>query len=863
MADDNAQRLLALQQQAAQNRGENVGSTSQNLNGGAALGGAATGAAAGAALGPWGAAAGGVIGGLAGLFSGGDNSAPQAPSAQFAAGNGSDLTNHLAALQYSEGLSQQQAQNAREAAFYNQANGNFDIGNAAQLRGPQQIEANQADQQRQLQALGATNASGQQMTDTGNLLTQMGTAPQGASYAEAQLRQGQDAAMAQQLSQARSGRSLGSGQASMNQAMFNNAALNQQTNLAAANARLQEQQNYNQFQLGALQGAGNAYGGAGALAGQAGNQSTAIRSGNEGLQAQNAALGQSQQQINNQTTGLYNQLGAQQQGLGMQANQQGQNAYQFGQQQGQNMQTAQLNANLGQATSQTATNIANQNNANTHQAANMNMAASGLGAVANAAANWDSGGGSSSSSASPYANITTASHYTPSGGGDLSSDERAKTNIRALGGDPASLSPVSVAYKPDQPGKYAEFDPKTARAYENFDLRAAAGNADQSQLVDTDTNKVGVTGEGPSNVASYYETINALNNAYRGSQSAPADVLNHVAGAGAGPSDSQAAVLAALGRPVTRAVAPYTGAVRDLEPNTTDQIGRYRTTAPLTTFDREKAKAAAAPAPIAAPAPPANWGDVFNAPTLDPRVQAYLNGYSAQAAPTPTPQVVIPQKVAPYEGVAYTGGGDHTVSTVPVVATGNGNHTVAKSKLISTGGGNHTIMSDIGSKTAVRGLDGGVLSDQHSKSRIRELETQLAALSAPQQPPTASFAPQAPDYAALDAAYARQQQPPGVDFRNAHGYEYEYKDPKAVGAAPGRQVGTMAQELEQTSAAPYVHDTPHGKQVDTARLPLALAPAIGETQTRVDELERQLNALQGSGLRPYATQPGFADPRAY
>jgi hypothetical protein len=121
--------------------------------------------------------------------------------------------------------------------------------------------------------------------------------------------------------------------------------------------------------------------------------------------------------------------------------------------------------------------------------------------------------------------------------------------------------------------------------------------------------------------------------------------------------------------------------------------------------------------------------------------------------------------------------------------------------------------------------------------------------------------PRAPDYAALDDAYARSRRPEGVDFRNAHGYSYEYKDPKQRGAAPGIQIGTMAQELERTDGAPYVHDSPQGKTVDTSRLPLALAPAIGHTQRRVDDLERELSALKGSGFSSY--QPGlYPSPRS-
>jgi hypothetical protein len=171
------------------------------------------------------------------------------------------------------------------------------------------------------------------------------------------------------------------------------------------------------------------------------------------------------------------------------------------------------------------------------------------------------------------------------------------------------------------------------------------------------------------------------------------------------------------------------------------------------------------------------------------------------------------------------------------------------------------------------GGDGDTTSDAHSKTRIRELEGQLAAL---QGPPSASFAPQQPDTAALDdSEYARQTRPgwrnrdqlsgpssyphrwdadpfataPAVDLRGAPGYSYEYKDPRAPGSAPGRQIGPMAQDLEHTAAAATVHDTPHGKQVDTPRLTMVNTAAISEMQ-------RQLEALQGS-------QPAAYDPSVY
>jgi hypothetical protein len=959
---------------------------------------AATGAALGTAVYPGiGTAVGAVGGALYGLFSGdGSSGAQQAPPAQYAAGNGSDLTNHLAALDYSEGLTQQQAQNAREAGFYSQAGGNFDIANAAQTREAPQIQGSAIDQQRQLAALNQTNQAGGQLTGTGNLLTDLGTRPMGDSYAEAQLRQGQQAAMAQQLSMARSGRSLGSGQAAMNAAAFNNAALNQQTNQAAASARIQEQNAYNQFQANTLGQAGSQYGAAGNLAGQAGNQATTIRTGNEGLQAQNAALQQGQQGINNQTTGLYNSLGAQQEGLGMQANQQGQNAYQFGAQQGSNKQIAQLNANVGQTSSTTATNLANAAADRNTDAAKVNLATTALAQGAEAIDGATNGG--SSGSASPtdpnaaFKNITTASHVTPTGGPTPpTSDEKNKTGIVPLDqlvrpglGLPSAAAPATSSGPPKkgEPGyadymnaqaKQAIYDKPGGAAVKAADEKAAAdakaGIVPTGPLMDDqDLGKVAVRDEpapGPD-VASYGQTIAALNDAYRPSQFAPADILNHVPGAGSGHSASQDAVIAAMQKK-PRLAATDTGRsaipINASAPPSLSQLGGTRQAAPLDVGSMVRglsptaAPAAASssadawakdlsgrPTPVQAPppAPPPAWGDVFNAPKLWDPVSRYLQGYDPYVAPPPTPAPAAAAPVARNPAQATQYRGSENVLTLPTPMSPQANQYRGSE---NTTANDHTSNNRSGIETKKNIVPIG--SDNRSKSRIRELEGQLDALGAGGPPrdgettrlsaaqqagfpawlrangvrdldnpdshydyrgaylggvgrgadsghfpdtykqhghPTFSVEsqysgnandggtwegerfspavqPRAPDYAALDDAYARQQRPEGVDFRNAHGYTYEYKDPDQPGAAHGLQVGTMAQELERTDAAPYVHDSPGGKTVDTSRLPLALAPAIGHTQRRVDDLERELSALKGSGFGAY--QPGlYPSPRS-
>lgn len=733
--------------------------------------GAAGGAAMGAPLGPIGMGAGALIGGGLGyLMGGGDNSAPQAPAAQFAGGNGSALTNQLAAQQYAAGLQQQQAQNAREAAFYNQANGNFDIANAAQMRGVGQIQSSQDDINRQLAALQATQNAGVNLNNSADRLTAMGTNPMGDSYAAAQLKQGQAAAMAQQLSMARSGRSLGSGQAAMNQAMFSNAATNQVTNQQAAAARIQEQQNYNQFQLGALGQAGQQYGAAGSVAGQAGQLATGIRQGNEGVQQQNIANTQQQQQVNNQTTGLYNSLGTQQQASGMQANQLGQQAQQFGATQGQNAQTAQLNANVGQTSSTTATNIANQNNNNAQTAAMMNGVSSGLGAAANALVK--------PAPNAPAGNRVTSDERMKKNISPLEATEVAGTKLKSATPAPARPSLANAPLTYGSAISKADGSKSTPGSAIGKSAGSAFGEyvADRGEEIDPDARQ-----------PSYAETIARLNAGYARSQAAPADVLNRVSGSGAGPSTSQQALLAHMG-----AAPPQVGP--RAESPVSGRTNQFSYTAP--TAQQQ-------------------YGNPYAAPVFSTGMQGYLGG--AYPGADPGSGAAPPEEKGILEKLDDATGGDDLkytkrFSVVPGIGTSVG------------------AVADLGRK---------IFSDERSKTRIKDLESQLAALQGPQGA-SAGFRPQAPDTSALDAAYRRQggePSTPAVDLRAARGYSYEYKDPTQPGTAPGRQIGPMAQDLEHTTAAPAVIDTPQGKQVDTDRLTMVNTAALSELQRKLQALE--------------------------
>lgn len=115
------------------------------------------------------------------------------------------------------------------------------------------------------------------------------------------------------------------------------------------------------------------------------------------------------------------------------------------------------------------------------------------------------------------------------------------------------------------------------------------------------------------------------------------------------------------------------------------------------------------------------------------------------------------------------------------------------------------------------------------------------------------------DSSALDAAYARAGRDvgsrfaqteangwvPSNDLRQVKNYDYDYKDPTAPGAAPGRQTGGMAQEFQ---TAPVLKNAvkpgPDGKlSVDSGRVAMALPGAVGEVQSQVSKQQAQIDAM--------------------
>ena len=90
---------------------------------------------------------------------------------------------------------------------------------------------------------------------------------------------------------------------------------------------------------------------------------------------------------------------------------------------------------------------------------------------------------------------------------------------------------------------------------------------------------------------------------------------------------------------------------------------------------------------------------------------------------------------------------------------------------------------------------------------------------------------------AMDAPPTRQA-PARTMLDGLQDSTYRYRDPRAPGAAPGRQLGIMAQDLERSPMGRgAVMDTPAGKMVDTTRLAHALAAGAADLNDRVAELE--------------------------
>jgi hypothetical protein len=117
-----------------------------------------------------------------------------------------------------------------------------------------------------------------------------------------------------------------------------------------------------------------------------------------------------------------------------------------------------------------------------------------------------------------------------------------------------------------------------------------------------------------------------------------------------------------------------------------------------------------------------------------------------------------------------------------------------------------------------------MMSDEHSKERIRELESindEYKALF--DGPPATEGTPK------RDAP----------DFERIGTYEYEYKDPERHGR--GRYVGPMAQELEHIPGV--VEETREGKAVNAPRLTMANTSELAAQRRELERLKAEFDAL--------------------
>ena len=122
-----------------------------------------------------------------------------------------------------------------------------------------------------------------------------------------------------------------------------------------------------------------------------------------------------------------------------------------------------------------------------------------------------------------------------------------------------------------------------------------------------------------------------------------------------------------------------------------------------------------------------------------------------------------------------------------------------------------------------------LLSDRESKTRIRELENELDHT-----------------YQALEGQHVEYPTPGphhlDEGYRKPSTSEYSYKEPGAPGAAPGRHVGPMSDELRGIPGV--VSRGPDGMdRVDAPRLTMANTSQIARQRRELDELHSQLEAL--------------------
>lgn len=145
------------------------------------------------------------------------------------------------------------------------------------------------------------------------------------------------------------------------------------------------------------------------------------------------------------------------------------------------------------------------------------------------------------------------------------------------------------------------------------------------------------------------------------------------------------------------------------------------------------------------------------------------------------------------------------------------------------GGASQWLPSRINGMMAASPMNGTLMSDAGSKEKIRKLEGLTQRYEALLDTPPAT----------------------GDVLAGTTSNEYEYKDPTAEGAGPGKYSGPMSDEL---AAIPgVVQPGADGMdRVDPGRLALSTAPVVGELvrsdsekSQRIAEMNAKLDALMG------------------
>lgn len=259
-----------------------------------------------------------------------------------------------------------------------------------------------------------------------------------------------------------------------------------------------------------------------------------------------------------------------------------------------------------------------------------------------------------------------------------------------------------------------------------------------------------------------------------------------------------------------------------------------------------------------------NPNGLFSKPTAGAQPTGTISGAASQnmtqaASSVPTGQAATLAQQGTPTAAAAAGPMGALASQVSKPQQGPGADWANKFKKTSG------IVHGIGGVSGAMGAIGHaipMLSDKQSKEKITQLENELqktyAALGGAQSPKPDV---KAPDTAALDRAAGYSGFDPGAGiYRGVGSYGYEYKDPNAQGAAPGKQSGPMADELKGLPGV--VKPGADGMdRVDTGRLSLNNASAIGQHQRDIDDLKAKLAAIDPeTGMDLEAEYPDVGSP---